>query len=141
MAFADVEKKREYQNKWCIENRERINKRERERYKTNAEEERKRSKKKYNQEKHWARHLKRTFNLSVDDYTALLKQQDGKCAMCGTSNPGERKKHFAVDHCHKTGQIRGLLCTPCNTSLGIFEKYADACIKYLTNTAESKQME
>ena len=41
--------------------------------------------------------------------------QDGKCAIC--SNPQENRR-LAVDHCHKTGKVRGLLCQGCNTGIG-----------------------
>ena len=61
------------------------------------------------------------YNLTPIDYENLLKKQNYKCAICGSSNPGNtHKKHFSVDHCHKTNKVRGLLCHKCNTSLGGF---------------------
>jgi len=47
----------------------------------------------------------------------MLAQQDGKCAICGTKSTGKRKS-FHVDHCHKTGVVRGLLCGNCNSGIG-----------------------
>ena len=61
----------------------------------------------YNRE----RRLKLEFGLSWDDYDLLLICQDGRCAICGGK---PRKYGLAVDHDHKTGEIRGLLCSRCN---------------------------
>lgn len=50
--------------------------------------------------------------------TALLASQDGVCAICGTAPAGQA---LALDHCHDTGKIRGLLCKHCNLGLGLFK--------------------
>lgn len=63
--------------------------------------------------------LKRNFGLSLEDYEKILASQNGKCAICGTSEPGGRGS-FAVDHCHQSEVIRGLLCNRCNVGLGHF---------------------
>lgn len=62
----------------------------------------------------------KAYGLTVEEYEALLKKQDGKCAntACRTSEPGGTGR-FAVDHDHKTGKVRGLLCSGCNTMLGL----------------------
>lgn len=57
-------------------------------------------------------HLKANYDLTVDEYAAILVAQGGVCAICGG---GARTYH--VDHCHKTGIIRGLACHRCNTKL------------------------
>lgn len=64
----------------------------------------------YNQE----RRLTLIFGLTWDDYEAILAQQDGRCAIC-RGKP--RKFALSVDHDHKTGEIRGLLCSRCNHRL------------------------
>lgn len=51
------------------------------------------------------------------DYEALLAAQQGRCAICDTSKPGRRSR-FSIDHCHKTNEIRGLLCDACNLGIG-----------------------
>lgn len=54
----------------------------------------------------------------------LLEQQNGRCAICKTKDPSSRRKsssYFCVDHCHFTGKVRGLLCSPCNSALGFFK--------------------
>lgn len=64
--------------------------------------------------------LKRLYNLSRKDYLLLLKKQKNKCAICN-KKASEFKRNLAVDHCHKTGKIRGLLCINCNRGLGSFK--------------------
>lgn len=58
-------------------------------------------------------HLKRTYGITIQQYNQLLENQKGGCAMCGKT-PEEEKRNLAVDHNHKTGEIRGLLCGFCN---------------------------
>ena len=61
--------------------------------------------------------------LTTQDYEQILKEQDNKCAICGEdkSSPRFIGRNFYVDHNHKTGEIRGLLCQRCNAGLGYFE--------------------
>ncbi len=70
-----------------------------------------------------ARQLK-VYDLTLEDYERLLKEQDGKCAICPTQlilldgNEGRNQKRLHVDHCHETNKVRGLLCPNCNLMLG-----------------------
>jgi hypothetical protein len=57
------------------------------------------------------------YGITTDHYAALLARQGGTCAICKRP-PSARR--LAVDHCHTTGKVRGLLCSPCNVSLGQF---------------------
>lgn len=66
-----------------------------------------------------ARSLRDLYNLSVDGYNLLLAAQGGKCAICPAEQAG-RGRPFYVDHDHKTGVVRGLLCNSCNRALGLF---------------------
>ena len=59
-------------------------------------------------------HLKRTYGITDDDYWGLLEFQGRGCAICGTQ---PKTKHLHVDHDHKTGKVRGLLCNSCNGRL------------------------
>jgi len=61
--------------------------------------------------------LRLRYNLSLDQYNALYEQQNGLCAICSAS-----KKILCVDHCHKSGIIRSLLCRSCNRGLGLFNE-------------------
>jgi hypothetical protein len=81
--------------------------------------------------------LKQAYGITQADYESMLEEQGGCCAICGTKNTGHTA-HFAVDHDHATGKVRGLLCSLCNTGLGGFRddpKRLEAAINYiLTNT-------
>lgn len=70
-------------------------------------------------EKDADRHLKRNYGIGLDEYSEMLVSQDGKCAICEV-NQKELKTRFSVDHDHKTGHVRGLLCHRCNMGLGMF---------------------
>lgn len=82
--------------------------------------------------------LKKTFGISKALYDFMLAAQGGVCAICRELEPGHlngKRKSLAVDHCHKTNKIRGLLCWPCNSALGKFKDKPEnlaAAILYLT---------
>jgi hypothetical protein len=67
-------------------------------------------------------YLKYRFDgMTQEDYKAILKKQNGRCAICRTiKTHGVRTKHFHVDHDHKSNARRGLLCNRCNTGIGMF---------------------
>ena len=82
--------------------------------------------------------LRLKYGLTLDDYDALLQSQNGVCGICGTDQPGGRWNRFAVDHCHETGKVRGLLCDSCNHCLGRFGDNLDGvmrAVRYLRNAA------
>ena len=78
----------------------------------------------------------RRHGFTNKDYEAILIQQQCKCKICGSILNSSRYTKLAIDHDHKTGKFRGLLCTNCNTGLGLF-KYSKerllSAITYLTN--------
>ena len=57
------------------------------------------------------------FGITIDDYNQMFTEQEGKCGCCG-KHQVELNKRLAVDHDHDTGEVRGLLCTDCNVSIG-----------------------
>jgi hypothetical protein len=63
-------------------------------------------------------HLKRKFGLTPTEYEAKLEAQGGGCALCGRE-PGPGRQ-LDIDHDHKTGAVRGLICNTCNQGLGQF---------------------
>jgi hypothetical protein len=61
--------------------------------------------------------LRARYGITLEEYDKMLKDQGGVCAICGTDNPGVGFDLFLVDHDHKTGKVRGLLCNRCNIIL------------------------
>jgi hypothetical protein len=61
---------------------------------------------------------RRGYGLEPAEYAVMLSDQDGLCSICHRG-PGMRALH--VDHCHVTGLVRGLLCSPCNTAAGLLQ--------------------
>lgn len=66
--------------------------------------------------------IRKKYGLTPDDYDALLASQGGVCAIC---RGAPAKRPFAVDHCHRTGRVRGLLCNRCNVAIGNFRDDAE----------------
>lgn len=58
------------------------------------------------------------YGITIDDYYDMLEAQGGCCPGCLGQTPGAYKQFFSLDHCHTSGDIRGLLCDPCNRILG-----------------------
>ena len=61
-----------------------------------------------------------SYGMTREEYLDMLDSQNHSCAICGDYLPlkGGRKSGPAVDHCHKTGYVRGILCPPCNRGIG-----------------------
>lgn len=76
--------------------------------------------------------LKYKYGITVEQKDALVEQQGGCCAIC--LNFFESTKDTQVDHCHQTGAVRGILCSRCNTAVGLFKDDAlrlQKAIRYL----------
>lgn len=65
-------------------------------------------------------YLQNLYNISPEEYDKMLKEQNNCCKICKTSQE-KLKVTLAVDHCHKTGKVRGLLCNKCNLALGLLK--------------------
>lgn len=65
----------------------------------------------------------KAYGLSLKDYNDLLEEQEYKCKICQSKDPRGQSKEgrFYVDHNHKTGKVRGLLCNDCNTAIGLLK--------------------
>jgi len=77
--------------------------------------------------------LQQQYGIDLDTYNKMLFEQNGCCAICGLHH-SEENKALAVDHCHTTGKVRGLLCINCNHMLGKAKDNVEtlkAAIKYL----------
>lgn len=98
--------------------------------------EKKKLKYKENPEKYCAQtracRIHKRYGLTTEEYDAMVIAQDNKCAICG--NPSTTHKNLTIDHDHKTGKVRELLCQNCNSGMGHFKDDPDrliAAAKYL----------
>lgn len=114
--------KSERRKQWRIENKERISE-----Y----------MKQRWLQIKDSKPHLKKVYGITLEEYNELVNRQDGRCAGCKKTQ--EQLDHpLHVDHCHSTGNIRGLLCRKCNSALGYVEDSVET-LENLKNYLNSDQ--
>ena len=64
--------------------------------------------------------LRTKYGITEADYLHLLVKQHNACAICERFETSRKAKRLSVDHCHKTGKVRGLLCQRCNAGIGQF---------------------
>ena len=64
--------------------------------------------------------IKKRFNLTLEEYEKMVLQQNGLCKICNEKD--NKKTRLSIDHCHKKGNVRALLCTRCNLTLGHVEE-------------------
>ena len=75
--------------------------------------------------------IRAKYNGTQAEYDAVMR--DARCAICGTGGK------LVMDHCHDRGHVRGILCSPCNTGLGMFRDNTDAllrAVEYLNATKD-----
>lgn len=96
----------------------------------------------YKRKKYWEDPLKRreselrrNYGIDLLDFDALNWAHNGRCAICGREPSGQHvnARFLHVDHCHTSGEVRGLLCFRCNTYLGWFEQFRNTILPYLEN--------
>jgi hypothetical protein len=109
--------------------------------KRNKEWKKKNSDRMYNNNKNSA--LRRKYGISENDYKNMFNKQNGLCAVClkpetTLNNTKTRVKLLAVDHCHETNKIRGLLCALCNQGLGKFKDNEDNLTRAINYLRENK---
>jgi hypothetical protein len=84
--------------------------------------------------------MRRQYGISMQEFHELLEYQNGGCAVCGKPIEAVRRR-MNVDHCHETGQVRGILCTGCNTGIGHLGDTVEGlqrAIEYLKNPPFAK---
>jgi len=90
--------------------------------------------------------LEKRYGITLEQYNEMVGVQGGRCAICnklpkGTSHTSRR---LAVDHDHATNTVRGLLCGPCNTTIGLIEdrpELLDRMRRYLSKHAQLRLVE
>jgi hypothetical protein len=108
---------------WRKDNKAKINADQRRRYADNPDRQR-------------MYHRRYKYGLEPEDFNALLLFQGRKCGLCGTRRPGTKHGQWCVDHDHKTGKVRGLLCKRCNSAIGLLDDdlgRVDKAKSYLKN--------
>ena len=70
-----------------------------------------------NKDKIRNRELIKNYGITLDDFNNIFKEQGKKCGIC---KKVLTLKEAFVDHIHNTGDVRGILCTRCNTGIGMF---------------------
>jgi hypothetical protein len=95
------------------------------------------AKKRANKDVERERKLKSKYNINGDLFRSLMEKQKNKCAICGTGEAGGAYNTMKVDHNHKTGEVRGLLCQHCNVGLGHFKDSPDNLMKAIRYLNES----
>lgn len=88
--------------------------------------------------------MKNVYHITPQEYASLLEKQGYVCSICKQpSKVSDSQWPLAIDHCHKTGEVRGLLCTKCNIRLGTLEsgEYRDflkVAYRYLDTSGQSR---
>ena len=82
-------------------------------------------------------HYLRKYGITQEDYDAIFVEQEGKCKACGVHQL-KIKGRLCVDHDHETGEVRALLCSNCNTALGLLKEDITAILKLAEYTKQIK---
>ena len=113
-----------YQKTWRDKNREKLRDDQRARYAADPE--------KYRD--YFRNHrIKQKYNLTEEQYVALVLKHHGKCGICGMEPSGvwHGDRKLCVDHNHETGEVRGLLCNKCNRGLGLVGDTVESIGRFL----------
>jgi hypothetical protein len=88
------------------------------------------------------RKLKENYGITLEEFESLLKEQNNKCFLCNFEFPEDSKfsDKPCVDHCHKTGQVRRVLCHACNRGMGLL-KDDPALLRKMADYIESYQIQ
>jgi len=88
-------------------------------------------------------YYRKEYGITSDERDRILTEQDGRCKICGTNNPGGKHDQWCLDHVHDNfKRIRGVLCNRCNRALGLFrddEKILASAILYLQLGTEGER--
>jgi len=91
--------------------------------------------------------LRYKYGITDEQYREMLREQDGRCAVCRQRPPSggaHQNRVLQVDHHHATGEVRGLLCNKCNMAAGFLDDDADRAFalgNYLTEPYSSSRLD
>lgn len=123
----DIQKNKQYR----AENKEKIKEKNKQYYAKNAEKlnENKKQYRAENPEKIKDGKLRYKYGITLEKYNVMSQEQGNACLIC------KQEKKLVVDHCHDTGIVRGLLCSECNTAIGLLKETTE----YFVNAIEYLQ--
>jgi hypothetical protein len=76
------------------------------------------------------------YGMSQDEFEMMWMKHIGACAICGASFGNQP---YRIDHCHKTGRVRGLLCVSCNTGIGLFKDNPGLLLNAMRYLSENRK--
>ena len=83
---------------------------------------------------HADKQMQKNYGISLSIYNHIFNQQKGVCAICHLPQKSTRNERLAIDHCHETGRVRGLLCDGCNRGIGLLKddyRILESAVSYL----------
>ena len=98
----------------------------------NSPERKAKMKEYYQQNKNrWKKYTFEKYGITEEVYNEMLDSQNHSCYTCGTHKDDAGSKGLCIDHCHDTNAVRGLLCSPCNTALGLLKENVEVMKKLI----------
>jgi hypothetical protein len=88
--------------------------------------------------KHYEKQRLNRYDLTVEQYQSLLEAQGHKCAIEGCNKKGTKKRKLAIDHDHKTGKVRGILCYKHNRDMNAIDTELVKLLEYKKKHEETK---
>ena len=85
------------------------------------------------------RYMREKYGITIEQYDSMYRAQNGACAVCDGVNLSGRR--LAVDHCHRTGKVRGLLCSMCNSAIGLAKERLDVLKKAVAYLEKHETLE
>lgn len=70
---------------------------------------------------HADKQMQKNYGISLSTYNRMFVEQGGVCKICSLPQKSNRNERLAIDHCHETGKVRGLLCDGCNRGIGLLK--------------------
>ena len=126
MSYKNIEDKKKYDEQYRLNHKEEIAKKNKKYYINNKEKELKRMKQRYLCKGKEEQFISK-YGLSYNEWEGLWYAQDGRCAICDKFFV--EMKDIYVDHNHKTGKTRGLLCHNCNSGIGFLNDDPELTMK------------
>lgn len=105
----------------------------------NSPERKIKTKEYYQNNKHrWKKYTYEQYGITEEIFNKMLQSQNHSCYTCGKHKDDVGSKGLCIDHCHETNTVRGLLCGPCNTALGLLKEDIEIMKKLINYVEKNK---